>query len=100
MYVNLYSVRDVKTGVFLPPMACHNSGHAKRVLMQRLMEDMSTWKQFPGDFQLYSVGTFDDSSGIVKAEEVKFVCEMTELMPPEEPKISPSLTAGESSSLN
>lgn len=66
---NLYSVYDHKAELYGTPFALITNGEAVRAF-KRLVEDKNTMPgQYPGDFQLVHLGTFDDSTGKLEGFE-------------------------------
>lgn len=75
MVKTIYSVRDAKSG-YGPLMMFDNDAIAMRAFSMSVNDKNSLMYHAPGDFYLYSVGSFDDSSGVVSsvAEEPRHVC--------------------------
>lgn len=67
MELQVYSIYDTKTKSFSPPMVFHNDAHCLRQLRMDLprAKDIS---QFPADFEVRHVGTWDDAQGIMAGE--------------------------------
>lgn len=88
MKVQLFSVYDVKSEVFQPPIFCHNVGHALRVLTDMLQRSDTMMSRFPVDYKVYHVGEFDDVSGVLYQLEdtgiPKYICELKDLVKSEE----------------
>lgn len=81
MKVLVFSIYDLKTRVFFPPMVYHNAEHAKRDMMLELRKG-GMMKEFPGDYELYQIGEFhDDTANIEKMVPPIRVCRLDELMP-------------------
>lgn len=77
----VYSVYDLKTEVWMPPTVFVNEGHARRE-MGRFLRRGGQMAEFPDDYELCQIGTFDDSCGRMEALPVpKLVCRLKELMP-------------------
>lgn len=80
MKLCMYSIFDVKTRVFFPPMVFHNAEHAKRDLRMELRKG-GMMAEFPADYQLYQVGEwFDDSGLIERMIPPVLVCRLDELV--------------------
>lgn len=62
MIMKLYSVYDVKTGIFYPPQVCHNAGHAIRLHMDIFTQDKNISRYY-SDYSVFEIGTFDDQTG-------------------------------------
>lgn len=78
MLMNLYVIRDRKSGLYIPPFASINDNTAERdffALMTR--PDYQFTKD---DQELYSVGSFDSESGVCVTAEAqpRFICQFAE----------------------
>lgn len=81
MQLRIFSIRDAKAEIFNPPFYKHTPGEAEREFTRLAKDDKSQVFQFPDDYDLYMLGTYDDQSGkitsldtpqhIVKAVQVK-----------------------------
>lgn len=67
MVVGMYCIYDIKTCVFHPPMFCHNDDHAIRVCHQVGQQGKQIFAEYPEDFKLFCVGSFDDATGQIKS---------------------------------
>lgn len=64
----MYSIYDKKTEVFHAPVCCHNVSDALRYFKSMLMFDkQSNVAMFPDDFDIYLVGSFNQTDGKVVA---------------------------------
>lgn len=63
MKVNMYSFLDTKTSFFLPPMFYHNNMDAMRGVIRISKMDVHPICQFPEDYHLYLLATWDDNTG-------------------------------------
>lgn len=61
----LVAIRDEKTGAFLAPVPQSTPGEAERWYTTVVRTPGNIISQFPGDFPLYEVGTFDEFTGTV-----------------------------------
>jgi len=59
----IYSIRDSKAGIFNTPFYQSSHGEAERSFHQLVRDPKSTVSQYPEDFDLYHLGTYDDQSG-------------------------------------
>ena len=60
MKMECYAIRDVVTELFAPPFLAENDNTAIRTF------ETSRQKQpFPQDYELYLIGSYDTSSGII-----------------------------------
>lgn len=62
MLLELFTVRDVKAEVYLPPFTFRHKGEAVRAFEQSLQDRNTTMGQFPQDYVLFRLGTYDDVS--------------------------------------
>lgn len=77
MEMELYSIYDRKTQVFMPPIASINEASAKRNLMSQLRTP-SLISDFAGDYDLMLVGTFQDHDAMIKPQRpAKLICSLT-----------------------
>jgi len=67
MILRMYSVRDAKAEVFNPPFYQKTHGEAERTFAQLVRDPKSTVSQFPEDYDLYYLGTYDDQAGKVQS---------------------------------
>lgn len=63
MQLSMYSLFDTKAQTFGIPFFLLNDAVAQRSFYQLYSDPQSTVHQFPSDFQLYRLGTFNDSDG-------------------------------------
>ena len=80
MLSRVYSIYDVKTKVYLPPVYCQNDDDAMRFMTMRL-EGFPLMAKFPQDYRLYYIGTFNDANGVLeRSDKPEFVCEIIDLL--------------------
>lgn len=72
MRLNAYSFYDVKAGVFSHPFYVVNDEVAMRNAEQMSKQE-GVLQKYPKDFQLYRIGTFDDSAGLLTPEVPAFL---------------------------
>lgn len=65
MIVNIYSVLDTKAKAFMQPFFTNNHATAFRGLEQQCKKPDHPFAQFPADFVLAQLGTFDDATGLI-----------------------------------
>lgn len=81
---NLYSIYDTKTEVYMAPVAFPNEATAMRQVSVALTKD-GMMSRYPEDYDLYCVGTWDDTEGRVNPlAQVRFITKLTKLMKEEE----------------
>lgn len=70
MQFKMFSIRDNKAQVFMPPFHSHNQGTAIRSIQQNMQDPNSSLAAYPADFSLYEIATFDDDTGDVVPTEL------------------------------
>lgn len=65
MIVNAYSVFDSAVGAFLPVFFARSKGEAIRSFVQAASSKDHQFAQAKGDYSLFWLGQFDDSSGVL-----------------------------------
>jgi len=61
MQLKAFSIKDLK-GAFSAPFFAPSLGDGERTFMRLARDSNTTVGQFPEDYELYLVGTFDDAS--------------------------------------
>lgn len=78
----VFSIHDTKAGHFTPPFMAHNYADAERSIIASTQQPGSMLGQFPHDFDLYFLGTFNDQSGKYSLEDApKHHISVTSLLP-------------------
>lgn len=92
MKLSMFCVYDKKVCVFDPPVTFRNEEEVIRYLRRMLRgPGDSTVKSFPEDYEMYEVGSYDDSDGsIVPLSPVRFVCRLDGLKPDPAPECEPN----------
>lgn len=62
---HMYSVRDSKAEVYNVPFYFQTHGEAERSFTQVANDPKTNINQFPEDFDLYHLGTYDQITGIM-----------------------------------
>lgn len=62
MEYKAFSVRDIKAGAYSAPYFAPSIGEGERIFAKLARNPETNICQFAEDFELYCVGTFDDSS--------------------------------------
>lgn len=65
MILNLYSIYDLKAGVYNTIFTQFNDAVAQRSFTHLIKDKDSTISSSPADYVLYCVGTFDDTRGYI-----------------------------------
>lgn len=81
MVKTLVCLFDKTAGMFFPPVAVPKLGVAFRNIQDEISRggDNNPLAEHPGDFQLWTVGTFDDEDGDLVAMK-ELVCEVSSLI--------------------
>lgn len=67
MQLKAYSIRDSKAEVFNTPFFSKTHGEAERNFQQLTKDSNSMVNKYPEDYDLYHLGTYDDSTGTFEA---------------------------------
>jgi hypothetical protein len=79
MELKIYAIRDVRTEAFLKPMFLQNAAVLERALLDARNDENSTLSMHPQDYQVFKLGTYDDNSGEIWAEEPTFMFNVIEV---------------------
>lgn len=74
MILNCYSVKDKKAGEMQNIFIASNDEVAKRMFLSQLNQKDNIIAQYPEDFELFYILAFDNETGYVKDNKVKFLC--------------------------
>lgn len=74
---DLFAVKDVKSGRFAAPFLADNIQVAKRNVAWAMKDQTTAFFNFPEDYQLYKLGSFDEQTGEL-VSDVLFVANLTE----------------------
>lgn len=69
MVVKMFCVYDAKAFAYMPPFTFAEKGMAARAFANMANNRETNIGSNPEDFYLYFIGTFDDQTGLVVAEE-------------------------------
>lgn len=64
----VYTIYDSKAGYYNRPFVCRTKGEALRLFQQAANDIQTQVGQYPEDFILFEVGTWDDLKGEVQHE--------------------------------
>lgn len=67
MTYKVFSVYDSKVMAYLSPFTMDSVGRALRDFTDACNDPKTLFNKHPGDFQLYEIGTFDGSTGLMVA---------------------------------
>ncbi len=71
MILNIYSVKDVKVGVFKTPFFQNSNVEAIRSFQQAVQDENSVLNKYPADFELWHIGGFDDDTATFTVLDAK-----------------------------
>jgi len=71
MVTKIYAVYDTKAKLYQQPICLHNSGVACRAFSDLAKQHESPYGNHPEDFQLWEIGTYDDSLGVIECHDQK-----------------------------
>lgn len=76
----IYSVRDVKADAHNRPFFVPNRAVALRALTDSILNADNDLAKHPEDYQLYYLGTYDDSTGTINAVPAEHVLNLIDLL--------------------
>lgn len=65
--LKMFSVRDLKAGLYGQPFALANRAVAMRTFQSWVADPNSFFAKYPHDFELFEVGTFEQTTGLFTA---------------------------------
>lgn len=68
--MNMYSIRDIKAGVFFQPFFASHDIVAIRMFRAALNSKKSLIRDYPEDFALYRIGIWNEKNGKVMQDEL------------------------------
>lgn len=77
MNINLYSIKDTKLGKYCQPFTAPNDEIAKRILTSTIRAGGNNIADYPEDFQIYKLGSYNEDTGELTTEN-KFLANATE----------------------
>lgn len=79
--LEIYTIFDKKAETYMRPMYTPHIVEIQRSLTANLKDKTSTLSQFPEDYSLFKLGTYDIKSAIYKLHEnPTFIMNITEMM--------------------
>lgn len=85
MITPYFAVLDKAVGAFLPPFAQRSKGEAIRSFTDAVNDEKHQFSRHQGDYVLYSIGQFDDATGMFVAVEPERVIGALEVKVPDDP---------------
>lgn len=68
--MEIFAIYDSKAAAYLPPFFCRNSAVAKRMIASATMQEDHDMQRFGGDYTLFRLGTWDDTEGQLRQEDM------------------------------
>lgn len=69
MILEIFAIFDDKAKAFMTPFFMHNQAMASRTFKHTVNDPSHQFSRSPEDFNLFCLGTFDDSSGKLEAKQ-------------------------------
>lgn len=73
MLIQVFAVMDKKAGVFKTPFFLVHEADAVRGFQKAVMDEKSYLNDHPDEYDLYSLGMFDDINGKFVSKEIRFI---------------------------
>ena len=68
------AIKDLNADYFMQPMFMRTDAEAKRAFEIGIKNPDSFLSQFPNQFDLYRLASYDDSIGKIVCESIKWLC--------------------------
>lgn len=81
MKVGVYSVLDVGTSHYHSPYVARNDVEARRIFESLGSKGDSLLVKYPEDYQLFRIGSFDDSDGALEGQTPRLACKGVDVFP-------------------
>lgn len=65
----VFSIFDVKSGIFNPPFMCRATGEAVRSFSQLANDKTTQVGMYPEDYILFEIGLFDDETAVYEQDK-------------------------------
>lgn len=69
MNIKIYAVKDRALDAFMQPFYAHSDGYAIRSFTDEINKQGSTFNAHPDDYDLWRIGTYTDTTGLIEKEE-------------------------------
>lgn len=66
MNIRIYTIRDAKAEIYLPPFTFRTDGEAIRAFDDSVQKPGTSLHDHPEDFFLYKVGSFNQDTGLIE----------------------------------
>ena len=74
MITYIYAIKELNADYFMQPMFFRTDAEAKRAFEIGCKNPDSFLSQFPNQFDLYRLSSYDDSTGKIVNESIKWLC--------------------------
>ncbi len=74
MKTNIYAIKDLNADYFMQPMFMRTDAEAKRTFEIAIKNPDSFLYQFPNQFDLWNIGSYDDATGKILNDKIKWLC--------------------------
>ena len=71
MILKVFSVFDSKAEAYMQPFFMATRGQAIRAFSDTCSDKSTQFSRHPGDFTLFEIGSYDDSTGVMSSYEAK-----------------------------
>lgn len=78
--MNIYSIRDDKTGAYNTPFFAENDIYCQRIVGMMVADKRTQLNHYPADFTLYRIGDFDNKTGLIISHEPMHICNCIQLV--------------------
>lgn len=79
--MKIFSVHDAKAEAYLPPFYMRRTGEAERAFSANVKDTSTQFNQFPSDYTLVELGTFDEDTAQIKTYETPhIICNASTLL--------------------
>lgn len=75
MNLNIYTIKDAKAGTFSQPFYSVNHSTAIRSFNASIQDQTNPLSNYPEDFSLYHLGTWEDNQGTLTTQDPEFVAD-------------------------
>lgn len=69
MKINVYAIHDAKIEAYMQPFYARTDAEAKRGFSGICNQEQGQISEHPGDFTLFKIGAYDDSTGVLTPQD-------------------------------
>lgn len=74
MITYIYAIKDLNADYYMQPMFMRTDAEAKRAFEIGVSDPDSFLSKFPNQFDLCKLGSYDDATGQISNDSVKWLC--------------------------